>query len=136
MTWSKAREWCTERGMHLPSLKTSSEMQAVTDELRKLLGYSKKAQIDEVRNLSLTFVAAGDFWLSGSDIGRTAGQFYWQDGTLVDGSLWETGYPQNYGAGKQSCVEFQIQHGQLFDFGCSSTDYIICEVPVELATCF
>jgi hypothetical protein len=41
MTWYKAREWCTERGMQLAMLKTLSQVEAVSKELTSR-GHSKK----------------------------------------------------------------------------------------------
>jgi hypothetical protein len=42
-TWYRARDWCTERGMQLASLKTASQVEAVSQELKKR-GLSKKNQ--------------------------------------------------------------------------------------------
>jgi hypothetical protein len=41
VTWYKAREWCRERGMQLATLKTLSQVEAVSKEL-KSRGWSKK----------------------------------------------------------------------------------------------
>jgi hypothetical protein len=33
-TWFEARDWCTKRGMQMATLKTLSQMEAVTRELK------------------------------------------------------------------------------------------------------
>jgi len=41
VNWYEAREWCTERGMQLATLKTLSQLEAVKKELLSR-GWSKK----------------------------------------------------------------------------------------------
>jgi len=41
VTWYKARDWCTERGMQLASLKTLIQVEAVAKELENS-GWRKK----------------------------------------------------------------------------------------------
>jgi hypothetical protein len=43
LTWFEAREWCTERDMQLATLKTLSQVEAVTKELENR-GLSKRAK--------------------------------------------------------------------------------------------
>jgi hypothetical protein len=107
VTWYDASDWCAERGMQLPSLKTLSQVQAVENELRNS-GY-RKQKIDRDIEIKIeTFCSVTGnhwFWVSASDIGRTPhGQYQWADGTPVDRSTWYSGQPDDARAGKETCV--------------------------------
>jgi Lectin C-type domain len=77
------------------------------------------------------------FWVSASDIGRTLhGQFQWADGTEVDKSIWASGQPDNSKEGKETCVFLHTGEAKLYDFSCSTTRSILCELPATLSSCF
>jgi hypothetical protein len=38
VTWNEARDWCTERGIQLATLKTLTEVEAVAKELKFRIG--------------------------------------------------------------------------------------------------
>jgi len=77
------------------------------------------------------------FWLSASDIGKYPGQFHWADATKVevDASMWGNGHPNEFGRGKETCIDLKIGDGKLYDNNCNTTSRVLCEVPPELAVC-
>jgi len=88
-----------------------------------LISLSKKS----IKNVVLS--VADNFWVDASDVGQQPGQFVWADGTKVDEALWQSGEPNNFGAGREACVYLFTESGKLRDFFCSYTEIsFICEV--------
>lgn len=72
-----------------------------------------------------------------SDIGRKAGQFYWDDGMPLDKGFWASGNPDDFREGQQTCVNLNPSSAKLEDYRCSSlTGYVLCRIPLLLAGCF
>jgi Lectin C-type domain len=135
--WNVANKWCADKGLHLVSPKTLSEKEGAAAELIKR-GYRKKENDYRLRKITNTehFFAGGyNFWLSASDVGQSPGKFHWSDGTMLDKSVWEGGQPDDFGAGKETCVYFNTQYSKLRDFSCSNTFYTLCEMPSTLNSC-
>jgi len=65
------------------------------------------------------FADAHSLWVSASDIGHAPGQIYWADGHAVDSSLWNTGEPNIFGAGEETCAKFNMPF---------SSSSILCEL--------
>jgi len=86
---------------------------------------------------SCVFFVADAFWVGASDIGQKPGQFVWQsDGTKVARSLWRSGEPNDFGAGKETCAHLWTSFGKLFDFRCSHPEIsFICELADEDLPC-
>lgn len=80
------------------------------------------------------------FWLSGSDIDRTPGQFHWLDGTVVENSSWnyhpQQIEPNQFGVGKKACIELGTLYAKLFDYNCFNIAMPLCELPAALSACF
>lgn len=123
--------------MRQASLTTLREMQAVSNELKNHgLGQKIKSYLRFKILIFCSDVEWREIWVSASDIGRTPGQFYWPDGTLVDTTTWNKGDPNGYGTGKPACVYIANSNAKLCDDSCSDTREILCEVPAALAlTC-
>jgi Lectin C-type domain len=139
MTWYKARDWCTERGMQLATLKTLNQLEAVAKELTSRVLSKKRARKRfEIKISTFHSVAANNnFWVSASDIGRTPhGQFQWLDGTPVDKASWASGDPNDAKEGKETCVYLYTGDAKLRDESCSDTNRILCEIPAALSSRF
>ena len=68
--------------------------------------------------------------MSASDIGHTAGEFHWADGSPVDEKLWEGGFPNRYGAAGEACVYLYTGNVRLFDDVCTAGSFfLVCEAP-------
>jgi Lectin C-type domain len=122
----------------MATLKTLSQVEAVTEELRSR-GLSKKRvrKRFEIKIKTFRSVAAWSaLWVSASDIGRTPGQFQWPDGTPVDNATWDNRQPNKAKEGQETCVYLYTEDAKLFDISCSDTAaYILCEIPAALSTC-
>jgi hypothetical protein len=139
-TWYKARDWCDERGMQLASLKNVTLTEAVTQEL-------KSRGCKKIKNIKLSwdwnfppfgFVAVSSgVWTSASDIGRTAGQYHWMDGTPLDKSVWHRGDPDTFSAGNVTCafLATYFNPALLVDYTCLQVWDTLCEFPTELLFC-
>jgi len=68
------------------------------------------------------------FWLAFSDIGRTAGQFYWPDSTPVT-TDWAKDEPNNFRTGSETCGELHTVGTKLYDYTCTYSRYTLCEFP-------
>lgn len=78
------------------------------------------------------FAGFRGFWMAASDIGRTAGRFYWVNGSPVDKSTWYSGRLNQHGTGKETCAYLSIYTTELGEYTCSTKNsnlYILCEVP-------
>jgi hypothetical protein len=78
------------------------------------------------------------FWVGATDMGNTAGNFYWEDGRKVDVAWWDytLGQPDNYGSGKKTCVYLNTyQLNKLFDRECHYSYHYICKVGVKYSDC-
>lgn len=134
VNWFKARDWCLEREIDHASLNTLSQVQAVIQELRSRNLSKEAAKVEAIRDFPLLFIAASNWvWLSGSNIDQTSGQFHWADGTHVDKSLWKAGHPNNNG--KERCVDLNTNYTKLFVNDCSTSSFVLCEVPKAIASC-
>lgn len=137
MQWAVAQDWCQQRGMSLVTLETRSDARAVARELRQRGQSKKKPQISFL-NFITYYTFAGYCWLSASDSGRTPGQFEWADRTPVDISMWYNGHhqePNNFGAGRDTCVILDTHSAKLFDKDCSKTSRVLCDMPRALLAC-
>ncbi|XP_059476989.1 C-type lectin domain family 4 member M-like isoform X2 [Neocloeon triangulifer] len=105
--WYKAKAFCDRFGMQLASIETEEE--------RKTL-----FEAAPIKN--------NYYWLSGSDIGHIPGHFYWSTGHRVDDTWWSSGQPNDFGEGKETCLELHTNGGRLIDYKCSDDDYFICEL--------
>jgi Lectin C-type domain len=75
------------------------------------------------RNQFCTLYSAGStefYWVGASDVGRTAGDFYWRDGTKLDDELWGASDPNSFQEGKQTCVDIKYTDGKLYDYSCDA----------------
>jgi hypothetical protein len=134
VNWFEARYWCKKREMQMATLKTWSQREAVSRQLMHR-GRSKKEQKIERVEIKIktfrSFAAGYGFWVSASH-----GQFQMPDGTPVDKATWESGEPDEAGAGKETCVFLSTAYAKLLDYSCSNTRNILCEVPAALFSCF
>jgi hypothetical protein len=73
VNWHKARDWCTERGMQLVTLKTLSQLESVDKEL-KSRGHSKKECDSDLRlsfqNFALLQIISNSGYLLRTQLGR------------------------------------------------------------------
>jgi len=85
----------------------------------------------------LYLFVADKFWVGASDVEQQPGHFVWQsDGTKVDEALWKFGYPDRFGAGRETCVYFGTESGRLFDYRCNHAILsFICEVAQKDLPC-
>jgi hypothetical protein len=75
------------------------------------------------------------YWVAASDIGREPGQFYWNDGTIVDNDWWNVYQPDETGPEKKTCAV--ILGKKLYDENCNYYKHkYICEVGKEYSECF
>jgi len=73
-----------------------------------------------------------------SDIGQQPGHFSWSDGRKVNdafSNFWESGQPDDFGAGKETCVWLRADSGKLRDSPCAKNWAIICEVAAKDLPC-
>jgi hypothetical protein len=83
LSWTAARDHCRGLGMHLASVTSSAQNQALTAAM--------KAQV----------VGANHFWLGGSDA-QVEGRWTWSDGSTWGYSNWVPGEPN--GGTSESCA--------------------------------
>jgi len=93
-------------------------------------GYSEY-KIIFFATIVIHFFLADVLWLSASDIGRSAGQFYWPDATPVDVITWAPGSPNAFITGQKTCVVFDVKVGRLRDYDCAKYYHLLCELPRE-----
>lgn len=137
MSGYSAQEHCQQNGMQMVTLKTSSELAVMAEEVKNL-GFCNKSNTGVISNWNFSPSISVDtyFSMAAHDIGRTAGQFHWSDGTPVDSGLWFPGQPNDFVNGKQTCAWLQPESGKLHDFDCYRIYYYaLCEVSAALSSC-
>jgi len=114
--------------MQLATLKTEDEFKKISD--GNPYRISKLFTDEFFENEDKNYFVSDDFWVDASDIGQQPGHFVWQsDGTRVDAALWESGWPDSFGAGKETCGFLRTANRKLFDTSCSSAGRsFICQV--------
>ncbi|CAB3388012.1 Hypothetical predicted protein [Cloeon dipterum] len=110
VSWFRAKDFCERFGMQLATIETDEERRALH-------------VVAPIKN--------DYYWLSGSDIGNLPGHFNWVSEEQVEDTWWANGQPNDFGEGKQTCVELFTNNGLLIDYKCSDDDYFICELNPE-----
>jgi hypothetical protein len=113
LSWTAARDHCRGLGMHLASVTSSAQNQALTAAM--------KAQV----------VGANHFWLGGSDA-QVEGRWTWSDGSTWGYSNWVPGEPN--GGTSESCAMVWTSDGAYYynngfwnDLACSGQLGFACK---------
>jgi len=116
--------------MQLATLKTVDEFKKITDVNPYRISKFCLRTMSFLENEDKNYFVSDDFWVDASDIGQQPGQFEWQsDGTKVDAALWYSGWPDSFGAGRETCSFLRTANRKLFDIPCSSAGRsFICQV--------
>jgi hypothetical protein len=122
--------------MQMAILKTHNEVLQVALQIkRRNIDGKIEAEIFFIFSTFCLYADTIGFWMSASDIGRTPGQFHWEDGSPVDKSEWASGQPDYAGADKEACIYFHTGDAKMRDWRCADYVRILCVLPVTQYAC-
>lgn len=121
-----AEHMCLNYGDGLAIVRTAQQKQKLLEFINSTTTRNKIIVLTSIHlknkcALSL-LLEHSQYWIGASDVGKTAGNFYWWDGTKFNDSLWEQDNPNQFREGQKTCVNIYTRDGMFYDFACAANN--------------